>query len=184
MSDAPHRGMKGKTIKSILAKKFDLFTASIDDPAVRSLVEKNTIITGGCIASMLLGVKINDFDLYFTNKATAVAVGQYYIDKFTAATGHPMKLESEGDRVRIVTASGHRGETAGDVATLEDSGEIEDVYEDLNETAQNTESEGPAAYRPVFMSTNEITLSDRRSEERRVGKECVSTCRSRWSPYH
>src|SRR3546814_5962079 len=26
--------------------------------------------------------------------------------------------------------------------------------------------------------------ADRRSEERRVGKECVSTCRSRWSPYH
>src|SRR3546814_19942400 len=24
----------------------------------------------------------------------------------------------------------------------------------------------------------------RRSEERRVGKECVSTCRARWSPYH
>src|SRR3546814_20440118 len=24
----------------------------------------------------------------------------------------------------------------------------------------------------------------RRSEERRVGQECVSTCRSRWSPYH
>src|SRR3546814_15391718 len=31
-----------------------------------------------------------------------------------------------------------------------------------------------AAYRP----------SGDRSEERRVGKECVSTCRSRWSPYH
>src|SRR3546814_14961578 len=27
------------------------------------------------------------------------------------------------------------------------------------------------------------TIRDR-SEERRVGKECVSTCRSRWSPYH
>src|SRR3546814_14738003 len=25
---------------------------------------------------------------------------------------------------------------------------------------------------------------DKRSEERRVGKECVSTCTSRWSPYH
>src|SRR3546814_8826994 len=24
----------------------------------------------------------------------------------------------------------------------------------------------------------------RRSDERRVGKECVSTCRSRWAPYH
>src|SRR3546814_15196117 len=28
------------------------------------------------------------------------------------------------------------------------------------------------------------SLPDDRSEERRVGKECVSTCRSRWSPYH
>src|SRR3546814_21127696 len=28
------------------------------------------------------------------------------------------------------------------------------------------------------------TAYDYRSEERRVGKECVSTCRSRWSPYH
>src|SRR3546814_3335717 len=27
-------------------------------------------------------------------------------------------------------------------------------------------------------------VRDSRSEERRVGKECVSTCRSRWSPYH
>src|SRR3546814_10333328 len=28
------------------------------------------------------------------------------------------------------------------------------------------------------------SLTTNRSEERRVGKECVSTCRSRWSPYH
>src|SRR3546814_13701330 len=31
-------------------------------------------------------------------------------------------------------------------------------------------------------STHVVVLV--RSEERRVGKECVSTCRSRWSPYH
>src|SRR3546814_19655231 len=34
---------------------------------------------------------------------------------------------------------------------------------------------------------DDLSLGDylvRRSEERRVGKECVSTCRSRWSPYH
>src|SRR3546814_614887 len=29
-----------------------------------------------------------------------------------------------------------------------------------------------------------VTLFNCRSEERRVGKECVRTCRSRWSPYH
>src|SRR3546814_12582741 len=37
----------------------------------------------------------------------------------------------------------------------------------------------------VFMSISRKEMpSWRRSEERRVGKECVSTCRSRWSPYH
>src|SRR3546814_13887477 len=30
----------------------------------------------------------------------------------------------------------------------------------------------------------DLRSSNARSEERRVGKECVSTCRSRWSPYH
>src|SRR3546814_18554606 len=29
-----------------------------------------------------------------------------------------------------------------------------------------------------------VSDGETRSEERRVGKECVSTCRSRWSPYH
>src|SRR3546814_13421909 len=31
---------------------------------------------------------------------------------------------------------------------------------------------------------NPLDIAEERSEERRVGKECVSTCRSRWSPYH
>src|SRR3546814_1768511 len=35
---------------------------------------------------------------------------------------------------------------------------------------------------PIPWAVNLVTHS--RSEERRVGKECVSTCRSRWSPYH
>src|SRR3546814_12983544 len=29
-----------------------------------------------------------------------------------------------------------------------------------------------------------LEMHDQRSEESRVGQECVSTCRSRWSPYH
>src|SRR3546814_12712595 len=33
-------------------------------------------------------------------------------------------------------------------------------------------------------STGEARIAVTRSEERRVGKECVSTSRSRWSPYH
>src|SRR3546814_16142428 len=35
-----------------------------------------------------------------------------------------------------------------------------------------------------FINLLPVPVLDGRSEERRVGKECVSTCRSRWSPYH
>src|SRR3546814_11644984 len=38
----------------------------------------------------------------------------------------------------------------------------------------------PELQRPALI----LDGQNRRSEERRVGKECVSTCRSRWSPYH
>src|SRR3546814_14551801 len=34
------------------------------------------------------------------------------------------------------------------------------------------------------VEVGETRQDTHRSEERRVGKECVSTCRSRWSPYH
>ena len=51
---------------------------------------------------------------------------------------------------------------------------------------------GPSATDQLIVKLNERAngmaaaqaLSQVRSEERRVGKECVSTCRSRWSPYH
>src|SRR3546814_1498949 len=37
---------------------------------------------------------------------------------------------------------------------------------------------------PAARGGGAMACSDDRSEERRVGKECVRTCRSRWSPYH
>src|SRR3546814_12060689 len=49
----------------------------------------------------------------------------------------------------------------------------------------------PSGVQGFFMNTRRAEFADRRvrealdrSEERRVGKECVSTCRSRGSPYH
>src|SRR3546814_14677496 len=36
----------------------------------------------------------------------------------------------------------------------------------------------------IMIRRDLVGIDDGRSEERRVGKECVSTCRSRWSPYH
>src|SRR3546814_1990505 len=45
-------------------------------------------------------------------------------------------------------------------------------------------SVAPLLDEPQTRPTRASAAKARRSEERRVGKECVSTCRSRWSPYH
>src|SRR3546814_3611513 len=42
----------------------------------------------------------------------------------------------------------------------------------------------PSVYGQAIIIVVYLPLLTFRSEERRVGKECVSTCRSRWSPYH
>src|SRR3546814_5033279 len=44
--------------------------------------------------------------------------------------------------------------------------------------------EGLSGYHGQGAAVRNSDPGARRSEERRVGKECVSTCRSRWSPYH
>ena len=48
---------------------------------------------------------------------------------------------------------------------------------------------GPYTFRPsakllLDQQGKKIRLTEKRSEERRVGKECTIQCRSRWSPYH
>src|SRR3546814_11519715 len=50
------------------------------------------------------------------------------------------------------------------------------LYEDT------LKSTSPAAFAHVDCDWYDSVIV--RSEERRVGKACVSTCRSRWSPYH
>lgn len=81
------RGMKLKNIKKLLNAKVEDFANSIEDDKVKDMVLKHTIVTGGCIASMLLGEKINDFDLYFNDKETVIAVSEYYAKKMKEKEG-------------------------------------------------------------------------------------------------
>src|SRR3546814_12980144 len=61
---------------------------------------------------------------------------------------------------------------------------------DLHLAGNANESESPTFTERQTIADTELgsVIAGRcaatRSEERRVGKECVSTCRSRWSPYH
>lgn len=155
--------MKGKTIKAIVAKKMNDWWNSIEDESVRELAKQNTIVTGGAIASMLLAEKVSDFDVYLRTKEAAIALATYYVNRFVADTGANMKVTVEEDRIRVTTESGHRGETAGNVQTLTDPGEIEDTYEHAEQAALETDDaeEGKPKYRPVFVSTNAITLSQK-----------------------
>src|SRR3546814_3033703 len=57
------------------------------------------------------------------------------------------------------------------------------LYIELSRRGDATEKAAEAALIDLAYA-RALPLVATRSEERRVGKECVSTCRSRWSPYH
>lgn len=183
-----NRGMKSKTIVSILTKKIKAWTDSIDDPHVRSLVEKNTIVTGGSIASMLLGEEINDFDIYFKNYETTIAVTKYYVQKFEqnrkprpgiiipkveinewtdALNNKRIEIFVKSAGIESVTAD----ETSEPYNYFEsqpdhDAGRyIDDVFDVAKEASGVTESDVSInpfneikEYDPVFLSTNAISL--------------------------
>jgi hypothetical protein len=96
--------MQKKTIQKVLAKKFNEWCTSIDNQEVQKLVKKNTIITGGAIASMLLGEEVKDFDVYFKNKQTALAVAKYYVGKFN--TKHSEITNRLGHKVKACVLDG------------------------------------------------------------------------------
>lgn len=173
--------MKAKTISKIIKAKVDEWLASIEDKAVRDLASKNTIVTGGCIASMLLKEPVNDFDLYFTNKETTAAVAKYYVARFSSKNKVgitvPISVDDEGDRVRIVVKSAGIASEEGTTTPYEylegrpdaeagqyvgealgDSGDIEEALEETTDSALAVD-DGKPKYRPVFLSTNAITLS-------------------------
>ena len=186
------RGYKTKTIKQVLRKKTDAWLASIEDIELRTSIKNKIIITGGCIASMLLGEKVNDFDVYFRDMETAFAVAKYYVARFETKTkaGIPCKIwaDNEGARVRVIIKSSgivsedgteipyeyfethdlnkENERAAGYVAeVMQDPGDIQDAYDETEQMALDTEDavtdNDTQKYRPVFMSTNAITLSGR-----------------------
>jgi hypothetical protein len=183
-------GMTSKGIREHLRRKFTNFLESIEDETICNLVENNTIITGGCIASMLLGERVHDYDIYFRSRDVARRVAEYYVDRFNPQGNKPKISVNEytdwrgQERIRIVVKSagiaseegssqsyqyfeGRPDEEGtayvGDIM-LTDPGEIEDAVEDITSQIKRDNDKGDnnneRRYRPVFLSTNAITLSD------------------------
>ena len=177
------RGLKAKTIKSILRNKINAWLETIGDEALRDVCRKEAIVTGGSIASMLLGEDVNDFDIYFRTKSTVKKVADYYVKEFTANKkeqgGVPVDCYVEElrdvagkDRVRIVVKSAgvasDTQESAYDYFESRpdhDAGEyvgeafdplssVKDVVGEIKEEA----CEGEAMYSPAFLSSNAVSL--------------------------
>lgn len=147
--------MNRKTIKSIIRKKMNEWYSTIKDERVRNLAEKNTIVTGGCIVSMLSKEDIKDFDVYFADRQTALVVAEYYVSQFKQANpGKNVQVTQEEDgQIKIkVKSSGEASETP-----IENQA-FDDVFDELSSEQKNGDSR--PKYRPVYMSSNAITLSN------------------------
>lgn len=166
--------MKTKTINSVLCKRFDNFLASISDESVRSIARENTIITGGCIVSMLLNENVNDFDMYFRTHDAALAVAKYYAEKFkTLNQGWEVEAVSNNGRVTISVSKSKNASLAGEIPdgdqepgvqeSLENLADADDVKAPKLDEAGEAQEEGSKKegerYRPIFLSSNAITLS-------------------------
>ena len=185
-------GLKKKTIKSILKKRVGDWIRSLPED-LQERAKRDTIVTGGCIASMLLGEKINDIDIYFTTQSTTKAIAEYYVTRFKeirekrGGINVPVYVEEMKDvrgdpRVRIVVksagvdkSSGGRDysyfetrppEEAGDYVSevYDDPVVVADIEDEIRESmealaAGEDEQEAKEPFRPVFLSSNAITLS-------------------------
>ena len=170
-----HRGMQAKTIRKILRSKIEDWLGSITDQSLVGDIKRDVIVTGGSITSMLLGEKINDYDVYFKTKETTKKVAEYYVSKFNSVNNTKgLCTRDWTPQVREATIANCKGEreeriiifiqSAGVVAESQEDYKYFELY-DPDLTSEFADSlvenikEGEK-YRTLFMSQNAITLSD------------------------
>jgi hypothetical protein len=163
--------MKVKVINRTLKKVHEDLCKSISDPTVRKLVEDNTIITGGCITSMLLQEPVNDYDLYFRNIETVKAVANYYVDVFKQLRKDNKQVEPSDEflyvdeqekRVRVIIKSAGIIAIDGnekDYQYFEQEPDEDAAAEYIENVCKTLKGKGDK-YRPILITSNAITLSN------------------------
>lgn len=162
--------MNSKNIKRHLKAKLKDWVKHIDDEAVKKTIEENIIITGGALVSLLTGETVHDYDVYFRTKDACIEVAKYYVDKWNKKhEDKPVSL-LWGERLAQET-----GEDNGAVKCFIQSKGIADEDEqadssiayNFESTAEEEESDAASdegekeRYRPRFITSNAITLSDK-----------------------
>lgn len=154
--------MGRKGIVKYLRSEIDKWLKTIDNKELRQEVDNHLIVTGGAIASLLMGEKVNDIDIYFDNVDTCKKLVDHYLAKLVQPqNGRVGELEARAgtDSVQIYIKS------AGIVAS-EDGDELED-YRYFEQEAQGAADEYLSGVSPLnnrkeyeiaFATSNAITL--------------------------
>ena len=161
--------MNSKNIAKSLNAKLTSWVNSIDDPKVKRAINENAIVTGGAFVSLLTGEEPHDYDIYFKTVEACDIVARYYANRWNKSHPDKPQVEIQGikeangkdcDRVRCFIKS------AG-VVMEEDEADNENNDEE-SYTSENEESPiQPDAtitkpkYRPIYFSSNAISLSDK-----------------------
>lgn len=170
--------MQEKTIKSVLRRKLDDWLASItDNDKLKELIRHDAIVTGGAIPSMLMGEEPNDFDFYFKTLETTKAIAEYYVEKFKQNPPSRFKGQDKtvdisvqviDERVKIVVKSQGIASESGtneyqyfEQAAIDPSEPADFVEKLTKDAADAQKKEGLPKYRPIFLTSNAITLSDK-----------------------
>lgn len=74
--------MKARQIDKVIREKICALAEA--HPPIKQRLLQNSIVTGGCIASMLLKEKVNDFDIYFNSLPALIDVMEYFGNKTDA----------------------------------------------------------------------------------------------------
>lgn len=140
-------GLQRHTIHSVLRRKVDAIGSHIADEGVRKVFLENAIVTGGAIASMLLGEKVNDYDIYLRTGEAAETVARWFAARFDTRIG----VLLEDDRVRLLIPAGVRPGTYPTRDSGMDAPELEAEIED------EVSKKNPT-FKPTYLSENAITL--------------------------
>lgn len=146
---------KAKTIKTVLNQKVNDWLNSLPADLCET-VRKDVIVTGGCITSMLQGVKINDFDIYLKTQSSALALARHYAALIPGYSTVEVRTEE---------ITNIKGETESRVINFIGSSGVAGVNpDDENDASQWLDQpEAPSVigkYLPTFISQNAITLTD------------------------
>lgn len=154
--------MNSKNIKKHLSAKLKDWLKSVDDEEVRKIISENVIVTGGALVSLLTGDPVNDYDVYFRTKDSCFAVAKYYVDRWNKT--HPDKpvvvrmCEETGKIDCFISSKGIADEDEKNTSRIAYNF---DSDEDIPDESETESADGKEKYRPRFITSNAITLTDK-----------------------